>query len=597
MRVRRLPMILLAIFALILAACGGGTTAPEAPAGDTTDPATEESTDAAEAPEGEAEPADSSEAPAENADGRAPSTEGILTVSDQQQATWVRNFNPFAGDNRWPTQAGIYEPMFIYNIMAGEIEPWLATEWEWNEDNTVLTFTLREGVQWSDGEPFTADDVAYTFNAMVENEGLQGNGRAAILFLESIEALDETTAQFTFNEVSTVSMYDIGHQMIVPEHIWSEVEDPITFLNENPVATGPFTEITLFQDQVWQIEKNPNYWQEGKPYIQGLRQPAYPGNDQANLATINGENDLASNFIPNVEETYVSEDPENHNYWFPPINAPVMLYLNTTKAPFDDPNVRKAISMAFDRQQLATVAVFDYTIPSDATGLTAAHEDWKNPEAIEAGTWTEFNIEEANRLLDEAGLERGADGVRMLPDGTRMEYDINVVSGWTDWVSMNQIIAQGLTAVGIQATTRTYDFSAWFDQVQKGQFDMSMGWSNTGVTPYQFYRGMMYMESAERPIGELNGDNWHRFGTEEADALLLEFASTADLEEQKQIMNEIQMLFVENAPAIPLVPNVYWGANNTSRFTNFPNEENPYVLLSSFAQPDRLILLTNIQPQ
>ncbi len=582
-------MIVLALFASLLIACGEATPAA--------DQSTATSASSAQGSTDSTPDSQPSDAEATKAPDAASADDQLLTVSDQQQATWVRNFNPFAGDNRWPTVAGIYEPMFIYNIATGKIEPWLATAWEWSNNNQELTFTVRDDVQWSDGTPFTAKDVAYTFNLMKENEGLQGNGRAAIRFLDTIKATDDKTVVFTFKQVSTPAMYDIGAQMIVPEHIWSAVDDPVTFTNENPVATGPFTEILLFQDQVWELGRNPNYWQEGKPYIKGIRQPAYPGNDQANLATINGENDLASNFIPDVEKTYVAKDPENNHYWFPPLNAPVMLYLNTTKAPFDDPNVRKAISMAFNRQQVASVAVYDYTVPSDVTGLTDAFKDWKSAEALAAGHWTDYNVDEANKLLDAAGLKRGPDGTRQLPDGTPLVYDINVVSGWTDWVSADQIIAESLKDVGIQATTRTYDFSAWFDKIQKGQFDMSIGWSNSGPTPYQFYRGLMYSETAATPIGEANADNWHRYGNAKADELFDKFAATSDADEQKQIMAELQKIFVEEAPALPIMPNVFWGEYNTKHFTNFPSKDNPYVLLSSFQQPDRLILLTSIKPK
>ena len=116
----------------------------------------------------------------------------LLTGSDEQTSTWTRNFNPLlpqGSSNRWPTINGIYESLFIYTIINAEIVPWLATEWSFNEDNTVLTFTTRENVQWSDGTPFTANDVAYTFNLFLENDALPGNGGAVVApFLTSVEA-------------------------------------------------------------------------------------------------------------------------------------------------------------------------------------------------------------------------------------------------------------------------------------------------------------------------------------------------------------------------------------------------------------------------
>jgi peptide/nickel transport system substrate-binding protein len=596
-------LVVLAMMSVILAACGGAPASP--PAEPTAAPA-EPTAAAAEPTAAPAEPTAAAEPTAEPAASEptaaqtepAASSDGLVTASSEQQATWVRNFNPFVGDSRSPTQYGVYEPSMIWNTVAGELVPWLATDYAWNEDNTVLTVNYRDDVLWSDSTPFTANDVAFTFNLMKDNPGLVGGGQLAWAFLESVEATSDTSVDFTFQEVYTVGMYDIFGQSVVPEHVWSEVDDPVTFTNETPVGTGPFTEVTNFQNQIYEVRKNPNYWQEGKPYIEGFRFPAYPGNDQANLATINGENDWAANFIPDIEATYVNRDPENNGYWFPPIGATVMLYLNTTKAPFDDVNVRKAISMALNREQIVTVAMYDYTKPADPTGLSDAYPNYKLADPNSLGDWTQLNVEEANRLLDEAGLARGADGIRTLPDGTPMVYDINVVSGWSDWVSACNIMAQNLEEVGIQATVQSYDFSAWFDRVQKGEFDVSIGWSNGGPTPLNYYRGQMATTTV-KPVGEIGDQNWHRFGLPEADELLAQFAATADEAEQKAVAEQLQQLFAENAPAIPLFPGPAWYEYNTTRFEGFPNAENPYAQGSFFNEgtPEQLIVMTTIKPK
>ena len=236
--------------------------------------------------------------------------------------------------------------------------PWLATKYEWSADNKTLTFTLRNDVKWSDGQAFTAKDVAYTFNLFKNTDGLQGPGGQAMngttAYVDTVTAPRHHDVVFNFKQVFTPGLYDIVAQDIVPEQSGKTSRIRSRAPNENPVGTGPFTEVTVFQNQIFEVDKNPNYWQPGKPYVQGMRQPAYPGNDQANLATVNGENDYAANFIPDIEKIFVAKDPANNGYWFPPFGATVMLYLNTTKKPFDDVNVRKAISMAIDRDQIAT---------------------------------------------------------------------------------------------------------------------------------------------------------------------------------------------------------------------------------------------------
>ena len=524
----------------------------------------------------------------------------LVTISHRQLPSWIRTFNPLLSDasSVWPTQGGIYEPMLIYNTATGEIVPWLATAWEFSSDNATITFTLRDGVMWSDGTPFTSKDVKFTFDLLVAHEGLAGTEsvRGVLPFVESVETTDDLTVAVTFSQVYTPGLYDIGEQMIVPEHIWKDVADPVTFTNETPVGTGPFTEIGAFQPQYYEILKNPNYWQEGKPFIDGFRAPLYPNNDAAALGLVSGETDMASNFVPDIENTYVAKDPENFHYWFPAVGTTVHIYANTTRAPFDDPNVRKALSMAIDRAQIVQVAMYDYTHPSDGTGLSDAYNTWRSEEAVTAGAeWVTMDVAKANELLDAAGLTREGD-TRVLPDGTPMAYDVNVVSGWSDWVSTVQIVAQNLEELGIAATVQTYDFAAFFDRLQKGDFDLTIYSGSGGPTPFGYYRSMMSNVTV-MPVGELAAQNFARYGNEEADALLEQFAATSDQVEQQEIANQLQMIYAENAPAIPLFPGPDWGEFNTMRFIDFPSAENPYALLAGYENPERLIELITIKPR
>jgi peptide/nickel transport system substrate-binding protein len=590
---------LMMIVLLILAACGAEATPTTAPAAATTAPAPATEAPATGNVEPTAVPATVAPAVEATVAPTAAETGGsdteladYMTVSAEQQATWIRNFNPFVTDRRFPTLYGIYEPLMVYNTLKGEVVPWLATEFKWGDDNKTLTFAIRDGVKWSDGKPFSAKDVAYTWNLLKSNTALV-TGSNAWTYLDTVTAPDDKTVVFTFKEVFTPGLYDVMSQIIVPEHIWSTVEDPVKFANENPVATGPFTEVKLFQNQIYALGKNPNYWQAGKPGVAGLRFPAYPGNDQANLATLNGENDWAGNFIPDIEKTFVAKDP-NNGYFFPSIGAVVHLYLNTTKAPFDKVEVRKAISQAIDRDQIVTVAMYDYTKPADVTGLSDAYPSFKSQAIVDSGAWTKLDVDAANAALDAAGLAKGADGIRVNADGTPMKYEINVVSGWTDWVSACEIMAQNFKEIGIDATVKTYDFSAWIDKVNKGEFDMSIGWSSGGATPINFYRGQM-SSATFKPVGEVASENWQRYQSPAMDALIKEFSATSDPAEQKAVAEKMQQAYADEAPAIPLFPGPMWFEYNTARFTGFPNTADAYASGSPFSTPEQLLLLTNVK--
>ena len=522
-----------------------------------------------------------------------------LTVNYEQVPTWVRNFNPFSPDVLGSAATAIYEPMMIYNKSTGALVPWLATSYTWNADNTVLTFSLRSGVQWSDGQPFSADDVIYTFNLIKDNAALAATASGVLSeYIDSFSAPDATTVEFKFKTVYTPALYDLADQLIVPQHIWKDVQDPATWTNENPVGTGPFTQVTKFDSQIYILEKNPNYWQPGKPYFQGIRYPAYADNDAANLGLASGDLDWTGNFVPDIQKTYVSKNPTDFHYYFVGGDA-VLLYLNLTLKPFDNPAVRKAISMGINRQMIVDTAEYGYIPPADATGLGDTYKNWKDPAAVAAGKWTQYDPAAANAALDALGLKRGADGTRLDQDGKPMSYELIVPSGWTDWISAAQIIAQNMKDLGIQITLTTPEEGTDIESVEKGDFQWAILWGSGGPTPYNFYRGQMSSVTVQ-PAGEVANENFVRYVNAQADTLLEQFAATSDAAQQKTLMNQIQAIYVDQAPSLPLFPGPDWYEYTTLRFTGFPDAANPYapgVPYPNSPYNTPLIVLTTIKPK
>jgi peptide/nickel transport system substrate-binding protein len=568
------------ILAMLLTACGSATPAPatSAPAAPTQGQSTQPTTPASS---GSTQPV-------------------YLTINTEQQATWVRNFNPFSPDTRQQSQTEMYEPMMIFNKSKPELTPWLATGYTWNADNTLLTFKLRSGVKWSDGQPFSARDVTFTFDLLKKYPALLNNvGSILTDNISSWSAPDDTTVEFKFSSVHTPALYVLANQIIVPEHIWKDVTDPTTFTNENPVGTGPFTQVTKFEEQIYILEKNPNYWQAGKPAFQGLRFPAYPGNDQANLALASSELDWAGNFVPDIEKAWVSKNPTDFHYYFVGGDS-VMLYLNPAVKPFDNPDVRKAVSMGIDRKTMLNVAEYDYVPPLDATGLSEEYQSWKDSKAVAAGTWTNYDVAAAKALLDKAGVKTDASGARLGEDGQPIKVSLIVPNGWTDWISACQIIAQNMKDLGIEVALETPEENSWQEQLFSGKFQWAMSWSSGGATPYNFYRGQM-SKLTVMPIGEMANENWNRYVDPQADELLDAFSKTSDAAKQKDLMNQLQMRFVEDAPALPLFPGPDWYEYNTARFTGWPTQENPYAPGPPYAAPvfapSPLLVLVNLQPK
>lgn len=519
----------------------------------------------------------------------------LTVTTGPRQGAWKRVFNPFRSDadTRWPSTAGIYEPLIVYNRATSTYTPWLATSYQWSASNTKLRFVVRPAVIWSDGKPFSARDVVFTFDLMRRFPALDLAGVWG--FLSDVSAVDAGTVEFTFKRPYTPGLVSIGHQPIVAEHKWKSVAQPAAFDDADPVGTGPFTEVLRFEPTVYELGRNKKYWQSGRPAASTLRVPLYRSNDEIVRALEAGELDWASLFIPDIEKAWVAKDAVRHHYWYPDFGPTVLLYLNTRQKPLDDRDVRKALSLSVDRARLMREALNGYAPPADATGLAESQKRWKDATLVRDGAWTKRDVAEANRLLDAAGLARGSDGIRVA--GSKpMRYEILVVRGWTDWIEAARIIANNFSEIGLAASVKALDYTEWDDGLRRGRFDLGLGFGARGPTPYQFYRGQM--DSAlVRPVGEEAADNFHRFGLEEAGPLLRRFEATSEAAELMDLSRQLQRLFVQNAPSLPLYASPLWGVFNTQRFSGFPSRFTPFASAAPGNHPDSLPVLVEVKPR
>jgi peptide/nickel transport system substrate-binding protein len=512
----------------------------------------------------------------------------MLTIPREDMGTFSQNFNPFSPSAAPMTQQAVYETMLIFNPADGSTEPWLAESWETSEDSLTQTYHLREDVTWSDGEPFVAQDVVTTFE--LQRELFEGS----FAYLDSVEAADESTVVFTFSEAFSPGLFEIGQQIIVPDHVWADQADPAKFENKEPVGTGPYTEVSNFQAQSFDLLPNPNYWQPDKQRIPGIRMLAFAGNDGANLAAVNGDVDWAPQYMPDIESTFISRDPEHRQYWFPPTGAMINWQLNTTLPMFSDPEVRKALSMALDREQIVDVGMSGYAVPADCTGLSGNYDEWRDQDLAASCTWTERDLDGAGELLDAAGYTMGPDGTRLTPEGEPFSFAISVGSTSTDWLSAANIISQNLADIGVTVTVDAPDWAAVTAEYETGEFESGIVWSDNAPTPYQYYRSLMSSETL-KPVGEQTFSNYHRFSAERADALLRDFAAASDDAAQLSIVHELEGLYDEVAPVVPLFPSPEWGAFTDIRFTGWPTEDDPYATLAT-RSPTTVLVLTTLEP-
>lgn len=510
-----------------------------------------------------------------------------LTIHANSTNTYQANFNPFSPSMLHGTRGFIYEPLMLNTPMRpGESMPWLAESQEFSDDGTVVTFNLREGVTWTDGEELTADDVAFTFNMMVEHPATNTNARPIV---EAV-ATGDLTAEVTFESPQFAYAAAIGNTLIVPEHVWSEIGDPIETTNDEPVGTGPFT-LDHFDAQLYTMVKNDQYWQAAEIEVEELQYPANT-TETFNTAMRNGDLDWTGGFVPNIEEIFIEHDPENRGYWYPG-GGLVNLTYNAENDVFDDGALREALSLGIDRQQLSDVAMQGYTPPAHPTGLplpayeSVLSEEYQNSELG-------FDSDEANRVLDEAGYALGSDGVRVGPDGERLSWTVEVPSSWADWVDITQLLEEQMLEIGIEIVPQGVSFEAWVETRNNGNFELTLSSVAIGQTPFDMYRSMLSSEY-EVEDGPVTS-NFGRYYDDEADAALEAYASTEDQAEQQQALDDLQRIMVEERPAIPLLQAPNWFQYTTERWEGFPTEEDPYAFGAPFQSPDNLLVIMNLRP-
>jgi len=495
---------------------------------------------------------------------------GTLTVSQGPIGSWTANFNPWA-----PTMTNgtgmIWEPLLWFNLLkGGKITPWLAKSYKWSNGGKTLTFNLRSGVKWNDGKPFTSKDVLFSYQAAKKYSDFGYCGCTKVV--TSVTTPNSLTAVFHLSHVDSTMLYWIGSAEPFPQHIFASKGDPTKVQVTNPVATGPFM-MGSFSPQVFVLKRNPHYWQTGKPYVSALRYPAYSSNDSDQLALVNGEIEYGGVFIPDAAKTYAAKNANNH-FWYAGSGAPVTLWMNDAEAPFDNVNVRRAINDAIDRTTISKVAEYSYEPPANGAFIMPGYvKKWGDTTALKAAPKT------ANVTAAKAELAK-AKGVNISKP-----MKLYVVSGWSDWVTSVQIIADELKQIGMNVTVAPLQFSDYLQNLQLGKFDMAISWTaGEGNSPYYIYHDDFSTNPGTyAPIGQTAAANFARYKNSTIDKLVADFGQTTKSSQQISIIKQAERIVASQVPAVPIMFGANWYEYNTRQFTGWPTAKDPYDLAAPWA--------------
>ncbi len=521
-------------------------------------------------------------------------TNSVLTISNENGALWTCGFNPFNGSDNLLSVGFTYEPLVYVNpLQNGKPTPMLASSWSWGAGNKSLTFTIRQGVKFSDGTPLTAADVAYTFNLLKKYPALDLTGVWSVL--SSVTATGSNTVTMNFSTVAVPYFYYIADQTpIVPEHIWSKIANPTTNPISQPVGTGPYLMSKCSPSNIT-YTANPHYWQPGEPKITKIQYPAYTSNNTANDDLANGNAQWGAQYIPGIEAFYTSKSP-NYHYWFPP-TVNVSLIPNLTNPLLSNVKVRQAMSYAIDRSQVSTIGESGYEPAANQTGIvTPTFSSSLNNPALAA--WgAGYDPAKAKALLASAGFHLGSDGIMANAAGQKLSFTVDNIGDYSDWVASMQVIQQNLKAIGIQITPDNLSNTDFDADVYYGKFQLAY-YDQQTFGPSAYYELNNWLNSANTaPVGKVAASNYERYSSPATDALLNKYATTTSTAMQQQIMNQIQQVMLSSVPIIPVVEAVDWYQYDTGSFTGWPTPGDPYAQPSAYNYPDNEQVLLHLSPK
>ena len=521
-----------------------------------------------------------------------PKIGGSLTIVNETGALWQCDFNPFNASVTGQSFGILYEPLFYDNLLNDTKKPWLASDYSWSTDSKTLTFTIRPGVQWSDGQAFSSADVVFTFDLLKQHPELDLQSDWLVLSSVTQEGADKVV--MTFNQPAMPSFYQIASQTaIVPQHIWSTYSNPATQVVKGPIGTGPFT-MSQCTDQNIKFSRNPSYWQKGLPYLETVNYPAFVDNDQADLFLATGQAQWGGQFIPNIDTNFVAKDPTHNKYWFPPIDN-VNIWFNVQRSPLNNKLVRQAFAYAIDRGSVSKKGEYGYEPAGNQTGVLSPTFDSWIDQGQAAKYGYKFDLAKAASLLQQAGYMKGSDGIYQDSSGKKLSFSIINIAGYTDWVASVQVIQDNLKQAGIDLKAQNLDSSAYFARLFTGNFDLAYGSVNTapGPTPYYELRNTLHSANTAA-LGAIATGDYGRYSNPAADALFDQFAATADPATQHELIKQVEAIMLEDVPVIPVTEGVAWSEYSTKDFAGWPTPQDPYAAPAPWNLPDWEVVLTHL---
>ena len=484
------------------------------------------------------------------------------------------NWNPLdTGAFATGTQGLIYEPLYLYDPVKGKYDPWLATGDEasgWKGNTYVIN--VRSGVKWSDGQDLTAADVAYSINLAVSNTADPYSANVATVKTATASG---NTVTVTFKGTPGYTEFTdyLWKAPVLPQHIWSKLAaDKIaTDPNTSPVGTGPMTLDTANTQEVAYQTKTDWWGTAALGYsfkFKYLVDMVNSSNSQELGQLTAGNIDWSNNYLPGINMLtqaqggnggYTLKFYGNAASHYMLSGNTVWLEPNTSKAPFNNVNFRRAMAYALNPSAIAQAVYGGIATASTPTGLlpTLASAGFVD-KSVESQYGATYDPAKAKSLLASSGY-----------NGRTLTLE--APQGWSDWNSAQTVIAQELNAVGIKVQVTEPSFNQRTADITNGTYDLALD-NNAGLdsSPWSYFQRVYQLPIQKEQSAQLN---WERINSPADWNLVQQAASTSpsDTAKLNQIYSTLEKDFLQQQPEIPLWYNGIWFQGNTQYWSNFPS--------------------------
>lgn len=505
-------------------------------------------------------------------------------------------FIPGTARNQGMHQA-VWEPLFILNYENGEIQPWLGESMTSNEELDVWTLTLFDGIQWQDGEAFNADDVIWTINFLKDNAGFNGSGEIGP-WVESVEKIDDLTVQFNLTgpnprfQLDTFSVRIWGSVLIMPEHVFGQVDDIETFTFYDPEQSWPFGTgaytLNTNTETEWIYDRDDSYWGvdvHGMPEPLRLEFIITGAEESKALLMADGQLDSAMDMSLGALEAVLAQNP-NVVAWYAelpfawPDPCARQLTLNHTVPPWDSADMRRAVSHIIDRNEVVEIAYEGTTIASrtayvDYGGLADVIDEVPQISA-------EADVAGGQALIEANGYTMNGDGFYEL-DGEVLSLNIQASEDFIEKRRIANVVVEQLREAGIDASVSVVAGPTWGENKSLGNFEGIMDWDFCASINEPWASLNQFHIQWLAPIGEeTSGRNrnimrWSGEAAERYSALVDELG-TLPLDDPRvnELAIEAYNIMHEEQVTIPITQAKKIVPFDTTYWVGWPTAENNY---------------------